>query len=126
MGLVCESNKIRKAKDSKKIRLLVDEWIENKGYLSNDIGIDKLGKRLGINRTYISNYINDTYHSNFNTWIHNMRIADAQKLIIDNPDMTMGQIAVMTGYSDQAHFCKQFKAVSGKSPIKWKKENLKK
>lgn len=121
-----ESDKIRKAKDSLKIRHLVDEWIENKEYLSNDIGIDKLGKRLGINRTYISNYINDTYNSNFNTWIHNMRIADAKIFIVDNPDITMGQIAIMTGYSDQAHFCKQFKAVTGMAPMKWKKENLKK
>lgn len=117
---------IRKAKDSKKIKSLVDDWIRNKEYLKNDIGVEKLGKELGINRTYISNYINDTYNSNFNTWIHNMRIAEAQKIISANPDIAMGQVAIMTGYSDQAHFSKQFKAITGMSPIKWKKKNIKK
>ena len=34
---------IRKAKDSEKIRLLVDEWIKKKEYLKNDIGVEKLG-----------------------------------------------------------------------------------
>ena len=84
-----------------------------------------MGKKqiLGINRTYISNYINDTYQANFNTWIHNMRIAEAQRLIMENPHTSLGQIASMTGYTDQAHFCKQFRVVTGTSPTKWRKEN---
>lgn len=115
---------IRKAKDNEKIKLLVDEWIKKKKYLKNDIGVEKLGKELGINRTYISNYINDTYNYNFNTWIHQMRITYAQKIIIDNPEISMGQIAVITGYSDQAHFSKIFKSITGISPMKWRKNNI--
>ena len=115
---------IRKAKDNEKIKLLVDEWIKKKEYLKNDIGVEKLGKVLGINRTYISNYINDTYNYNFNTWIHQMRITYAKKIIIDNPEISMGQIAAMTGYSDQAHFSKIFKSITGISPMKWRKNNI--
>jgi len=118
-----EVNKVRKAKDSEKIKNLVDQWVKNKEYLMHDIGVEKLGKILGINRTYISNYINDTYQANFNTWIHKMRIAEAQRLIMENPQTALGQIASMTGYTDQAHFCKQFRVVTGTSPTKWRKEN---
>ena len=110
-----EVNKVRKAKDSEKIKNLVDQWVKNKKYLMHDIGVEKLGKVLGINRTYISNYINDTYQTNFNTWI--------QRLIMENPQTALGQIASMTGYTDQAHFCKQFRVVTGTSPTKWRKEN---
>lgn len=92
-----EVNKVRKAKDSEKIKNLVDQWVRNKEYLMHDIGVEKLGKVLGINRTYISNYINDTYQTNFNTWIHKMRIAEAQRLIMENPQTALGQIASMTG-----------------------------
>ena len=60
----------RTAKDNDKIKLLVNKWVKNKEYLKNDIGVEKLGKKLGVNRTYISNYINDIYQVNFNTWIH--------------------------------------------------------
>lgn len=114
----------RTAKDSEKIKNLVNEWVENKKYLQNEIGIERLSVELGINRTYISNFINDTYHSNFNTWIHQMRIADAKQMIIDNPGITMGQISIMTGYTDQAHFSKLFKDITGMSPMKWKKANV--
>lgn len=112
----------RTAKDNDKIKLLVNEWVKNKEYLKNDIGIEKLGKKLGINRTYISNYINDIYQVNFNTWIHRMRIADAKQMIIDNPGITMWQISIMTGYADQAHFSKLFKLITGVSPMKWRKQ----
>ena len=112
----------RTAKDNDKIKLLVNEWVKNKEYLKNDIGIEKLGKKLGINRTYISNYINDIYQVNFNTWIHRMRIADAKQMIIDNPGITMWQISIMAGYADQAHLSKLFKLITGVSPMKWKKQ----
>lgn len=113
----------RKAKDSQKIKLLVNEWIQKKEYLKHEVSIEQLGRSLGINRTYISNYINDTYNCNFNTWIHNMRIEVAKKIILENPNLSMGQVAVMTGYNDQAHFSKQFKMITGISPMKWKKEH---
>lgn len=119
---MCDSKNKRKAKESIKIKLLIDNWVKNKEYLKHDISIEKLGKKVGINRTYVSNYINDTYNVNFNTWIHSMRIAKAKEMIIRNPNISMGQIAIMTGYVDQAHFSKQFKLITGKSPIKWKKE----
>ena len=72
-GIMGEGNKKREAKDSIKIRLLINNWVENREYLKHDISIEKLGKLIGINRTYVSNYINDTYNLNFNTWVHSMR-----------------------------------------------------
>ncbi len=115
---------IRKAKDSLKIKLLVDEWVKDKKYLGHEVGIEILGRDLGINRTYISNYINDTYNCNFNTWLHRMRVEDAKRIITEKPELSMGQVAIMTGYNDQAHFSKQFKYVMGISPMKWKKEQM--
>lgn len=72
-GIMGEGNKKREAKDSIKIRLLINNWVEDREYLKHDISIEKLGKLIGINRTYVSNYINDTYNLNFNTWVHSMR-----------------------------------------------------
>lgn len=115
---------IRKAKDSLKIKLLVDEWVKDKKYLGHEVGIEILGRDLGINRTYISNYINDTYNCNFNTWLHRMRVEDAKRIITEKPELSMEQVAIMTGYNDQAHFSKQFKYVMGISPMKWKKEQM--
>ena len=44
----------------------LEEWVENKGFLSPRFTIIELCKIIGINRTYLSNYINNTYGLNFN------------------------------------------------------------
>lgn len=39
----------------------LEEWVESKGFLSSRFTIIELCKIIGINRTYLSNYINSTY-----------------------------------------------------------------
>ena len=41
----------------------LEEWVESKGFLSSRFTIIELCKIIGINRTYLSNYINNTYGS---------------------------------------------------------------
>lgn len=36
----------------------LEEWVESKGFLSSRFTIIELCKIIGINRTYLSNYIN--------------------------------------------------------------------
>lgn len=42
---MCDSKNKRKAKESIKIKLLIDNWVKNKEYLKHDISIEKLGKK---------------------------------------------------------------------------------
>ncbi len=46
----------------------LEEWVESKGFLNSRFTIIELCKIIGINRTYLSNYINNTYGLNFNLW----------------------------------------------------------
>lgn len=48
----------------------LEEWVESKGFLNSRFTIIELCKIIGINRTYLSNYINNTYGLNFNLWIN--------------------------------------------------------
>ena len=41
-----EGNKKRKAKDSIKIRLLINNWVENREYLKHDISIEKINENF--------------------------------------------------------------------------------
>jgi transcriptional regulator GlxA family with amidase domain len=44
------------------------------------------------------------------------RFQQAQRRIMFEPDVSLTQLAHECGYSDQAHFIKDFKAISGKTP----------
>lgn len=98
-------------------------WVQHKGYLQLGVTIQDLSREIGINRTYLSNYINETYQSNFNGWLNDLRIEEAKQKIISSPEINLSDLAEMVGFADQAHFSKQFKQKEGIPPSVWKKEH---
>lgn len=104
-----------------KIEEKLKEWVGHKGYLHPSLTIQEMSKEIGINRTYLSNFINETYQSNFNGWLNGLRIEEAKRLMHDNPDISLADVAEQVGFADLAHFSKQFKIKEGCSPSTWKK-----
>ena len=51
----------------------------------------------------------------------NMRINLAESLLISKPDITLAEAAEILGYNDQYHFIRQFKAITGQTPGKYRK-----
>lgn len=113
--------------DSQKLKYeKIDEklacWKADKKYLHAGVTIQDLSKEIGINRTYLSNFINETYHTNFNTWINGLRIDEAKHRIIMTPEASLAEIAEQVGFADLAHFSKQFKLKEGISPSSYRRE----
>ena len=50
-----------------------------------------------------------------------MRISLAKSLLRSNQDMTLAETAEKLGYNDQYHFIRQFKAATGQTPGKYRK-----
>ena len=99
----------------------IHNWTARKKFLRPNITLIELGKELDINRTYLSNFINEKYNKNFNGWINELRIEEAKKLIENYPHWPLSLIGEKVGFSDLAHFSKQFKLLVGINPSKWKK-----
>lgn len=95
---------------------------ENKYYHETGITIEDLAFKLQIGRTTLSNFINREEGVNFNSWINRMRIEDAKNLLINNPEYTILQVSEMVGYTEQANFSRQFKLITGESPLVWRKK----
>lgn len=91
-------------------------------YREAGINIEDLAYRLKIGRTTLSNLINREEGVNFNTWINQLRIEEAKQLLLDNPDYTIATISEMVGYTEQANFSRQFKQITGESPLLWRKK----
>lgn len=104
------------------IKEKIDCWITNKKYLHPGITIQDISRQIGINRTYLSGYINETYHTNFNTWINNLRIEEAKRKLISTSDINLSDLAEFVGFADLAHFSKIFKQKEGVPPSVWRKK----
>lgn len=102
----------------------VGEWMKADGYLHPGLTINELADMLHTNRTYLSAYINSTYHTNFRDWIAGLRLDYAKRLLVSQPELTIAVIAEKSGFQSASHFIRLFKENTGCSPAKWRKNEL--
>lgn len=112
--------------EDEKIIGRLEQWIASEGYTQTGITVSHVAVVAGTNRTYLSLYINDHFGCNFREWIVSLRIRKAKSLLAERSDLTIEQVAAMTGFSSDSYFCKQFAFAEGTSPAKWRKSQIRK
>ena len=52
-------------------------------------------------------------------WQMDHRVRSAQRLLADNPDESLAEVAALCGFADQSHFTRAFLKVVGLTPTAW-------
>jgi AraC-like DNA-binding protein len=52
-------------------------------------------------------------------WQMDHRVRSAERLLVDNPDENLAEIATLCGFADQSHFSRAFLKVVGLTPTAW-------
>ena len=97
-------------------------WLDKKYFLQPGVTIESVALQVGTNRSYFSEYINSVKGKTFRQWINELRIDEAKKLMIENPKMTLNELALQVGYSDKSHFIRQFSKLTGIFPKEYKRQ----
>ena len=58
-----------------------------------------------------------------NSYLNQLRIEKAKRLLSKNDDMNIKQVSDSCGFNDQYYFSRMFKRYEGVSPAHWKKQN---
>ncbi len=95
--------------------------IERRLYCRSGITLEAVAREIGVSRTILSNTINRQEGMNFNAFINRLRILEAQRLMRKQPELTLAQVAEMTGYTEQSNFSRHFKHWAGQTPAEWKR-----
>ncbi len=98
---------------------LVDAWVAGLGYTQKSITVEALARELNTNRTYLSTFINQRYNMTFREWITKLRIDHSERLLIDQPCMSISEIAESIGYSPSS-FTKIFSKYNNIPPNQWR------
>lgn len=79
---------------------------QEKPYLNPDFKLTDMAEAMGVNRTIMSNFINQTYGMNFKRYLNLCRIKEYQILIVhpSNECKNPYQVMVMAGFKDSRHF----------------------
>jgi len=101
----------------------VNNWIDSGAYCQPGITMIQMAQLLSTNRTYLSQYINARYGCSFNTWLTQLRLTEAKRLLASSPTLPIDSIAKMTGFASKSHFINSFKASEKTTPGKWRMTN---
>ncbi len=98
-----------------KLEKLMDE---KKIYLNPNLRINDICKKLKTNSTYLSQIINTQFGKNFNAFINEYRIKEAQKCMLNGEHITLNLegIALKTGFKNRITFISAFKKCTGVTP----------
>lgn len=81
----------------------------------SDLSLQEVAGKFFVSREYISRKFKQEYGINFSDYIVSVRIEKA-KLLLQNPNLKLSQIAEMVGFHDVKYFSKVFKKQAGTSP----------
>ena len=101
-------------------RATLEAWLESeKPYLNPDFQLMDLRQLLPMNRTYLSQFINSEYGCSFYQWVNRLRIEEAKRLMREQPELKMQDVAERCGFSSRSVFTQVFTREAGVSPSKW-------
>ena len=92
-------------------------------HFQKDLSLYGLAETFHLNPTYCSELFRKTTGKTYSEYVSELRINYACRLM-EYTSMSIEQIAYKTGFNDYYYFCKVFKKITGKPPLKYRKEKM--
>ena len=104
---------------------IVTDWKKRsvKQYLKEGITLADVAKSMGVSPRLLSDFLNNVYDMNFNSWINSLRINDVQAKMLAEPKLTLAELADYSGFTDASALSKAFKKVTGLTPSAYRQKN---
>lgn len=86
------------------------------------ITLTDIAKKIHVNHAYLSRKFNEEVGLSFPDFLNDYRIQAAQRMLQENLNESIGEVAEKCGFSGQHYFSSLFKRKIGKTPSEFKKE----
>lgn len=86
-----------------------------------DIGLEQLATECGLSRAHFARCFKVTTGKSPISWLLNQRLNRAMALLADT-NMTLTDIANLTGFADQSHFSRVFSRHVRTAPSEWRRQ----
>ncbi len=108
------------------IQRLYEIMEDEKAFADEELSLPDLAKELNISTHQLSEILNEHIQKNFNTFVNEFRVKEAQKLLLEEPNRSVLSIGVAVGFNSNTTFCTVFSKMTGMSPKQYRKEHSKK
>ncbi len=89
--------------------------------IARSVGVAELAKVVGLSESWFSRVFKQSAGLSPQRWIAECRVAAAKAMMAD-PQRPLADIAVATGFSDQAHLSRVFRRSVGLPPSQWRRD----
>lgn len=108
---------IEPQKDKEKSSLLV--YLAT-NYSNPDLNLELVVTELGLNRNKINEILKNELDLTFTAYVNKLRLTEAARLLVEQGDMNIAQIAYAVGFNNPTYFNKLFKNEYGCTPKRFK------
>ena len=79
------------------------------------MGLNKISDEFRISESYFSHMFKEKTGTNFSTYLENLRMTEAARLIRDT-NVSLNELYIAVGYNNSTSFRRAFKKVFGVTP----------
>lgn len=91
-------------------------------HFNQDITVKEMAENiLFMNSAYVSHVFAEKQGISFSSWLKNLRMEKARELL-ESSQLSVTEIAFMSGYNDTSQFIRVFKAENGMTPNKYRNQ----
>lgn len=101
---------------------LLSAWVQEGGYRKYHRTVSDAAEDIGTSSKELYLYFN-ARGMDFRSWRTSLRIEDAKRRIIENPDLPLSIIGRKSGFKDRSNFYNTFKSCTGLTPSQWRERN---
>jgi YesN/AraC family two-component response regulator len=83
---------------------------------SEKLTLNYIASKIHINPAYFSRKFNEEVGMGFSEYLNEFRLKEAQKMLIDFPDLSINTISERCGFNSQHYFSQIFRKITGLSP----------
>jgi transcriptional regulator GlxA family with amidase domain len=98
--------------------LRLESYVEAR--LGEDLSLASLAREVGISRSHFSRSFRQTLGQPPFAWLRAKRIERAKQLLLEGA-LSVAEVAIATGFADQAHLTRAFGQIVGVPPGAWQR-----
>lgn len=85
-------------------------------YQNANLDLDCVTQKLGMNRSKVNDILKHEVGLTFNVYLNKLRLTEAARLLTENPEANVGEVAYSVGYNNVSYFNRLFKSQYGCTP----------
>lgn len=121
LAALARASKPVKTKRSPRWLRRVVETVQDE--FARPLTLSELAKTAGVHPSHLAQVFREHYRCALGEFIRRIRVERAIEQMAD-PDASLSDISLATGFSDQSHFSRVFKRVTGMTPAQYRRLNL--